>query len=224
MPGLGPLCRREPESGIIQPRRETAARALGNPVRADERQARIEKVSARVYDGKQVETRTKLTKTETGAIGEAIVKHYFESLGLTGRVRAANDERSNYPVDLLAGDNLVEIKTGLVSNNPKSHRWAATIGEPGAAEKAALAAMTDEQKRAWNAGKEAKIMARKSDALRELSTREGVTLRPVTVTMIMNPDTQTVDLYRFEGYHQRIGWRGEEAKHGYVGTYRYGKA
>ena len=41
------------------------------------------------------------------------------------------------------------------------------------------------------------------------------------MTCIINPDTKTADIYKFEGWHDRIGWNSEEAKKAYVGTVKY---
>jgi hypothetical protein len=43
----------------------------------------------------------------------------------------------------------------------------------------------------------------------------------VAIATIVNPDTRTVDVYRYSGFHLRIGWRSELARKSYVGSYQY---
>jgi hypothetical protein len=57
-------------------------------------------------------------------------------------------------------------------------------------------------------------------ALKELAAkRDGRTMKGVTMATIINPDTRTADVYRFNGFHLRIAWANAEK--GYVGSYKY---
>jgi hypothetical protein len=40
-------------------------------------------------------------------------------------------------------------------------------------------------------------------------------------TTTVNPDTKTIDIYTFKGFHEVIRWNSEEAKSGYVESYKY---
>jgi len=41
------------------------------------------------------------------------------------------------------------------------------------------------------------------------------------VAVIVDHDRRIADVYRFDGFHSRIAWNSEQAKKGYVGSYRY---
>jgi len=49
----------------------------------------------------------------------------------------------------------------------------------------------------------------------------GRPVKPVTVGVILNPDTKTADVFRFNGFHARIGWNSPQAQKAYVGSYKY---
>jgi hypothetical protein len=115
----------------------------------------------------------------------------------------------------------VEVKAGLVSNGESAQHWRATIGQPGKAEAAWLRTASDEEKSAWNDRKAAAIMDRKAAALKQVQARLGRSVKPVTVAVILNPDTKTADVFRFSGFHARIGWNSSQARKGYIGSYRY---
>lgn len=78
-----------------------------------------------------------------------------------------------------------------------------------------------EQKARWNERKQQMILQRKQQALTKLSKEIGVKLKAQTVCLIANPDTKTVDVYRFNGFHLRVGWKSPQAARGYAGSYRY---
>ena len=40
-------------------------------------------------------------------------------------------------------------------------------------------------------------------------------------TTIVNPDTKSIDIYSFKGFHEVIRWNGKEVTSGYVGSYKY---
>ena len=67
----------------------------------------------------------------------------------------------------------------------------------------------------------AAILERKTAAIMELSKELHHKVGGSTMTTIINPDTKTVDIYRFQGFHLRIPWNSPEAKKAYVGSFRY---
>jgi hypothetical protein len=187
-------------------RREGSPQALGRKKKA--------------WDGKQIETKTTLSKIEAGALGEHIVMSYLYSKGMKD-ARSVNVGRNNYPVDLVQDHGAIEVKTGLVSNGDTAMHWRATIGQPGKAEQAWLKTASKEAKRSWNEQKAQQILDRKQAALKEMSMALKRPVKGSTMTTIINPDTRTADLYRFNGFHLRIAWNSPQAKAGYVGTFRY---
>lgn len=174
----------------------------------------------RAFNGVPTAAKTKLSKQETGRIGEAIVVAYLQGQGRTD-AKPMNLDRNNFPIDLVQDHEVVEVKAGLASNSAGAQRWRLTIGEPGKAEKAALDAMGKYEKAAWNTEKQRKIHERKEGILRKLSKHFGTKIKAATMTVIINPDTKTADLYRFEGFHDRIGWTSGQAQAGYLGSVRY---
>lgn len=174
----------------------------------------------RAFEGKQIETETKLSKLETGQIGEAAVVAYLKDQGYED-ARPLNMEQNNFPVDLVQNHDLIEVKTGVVSNQSSGQVWRATIGQPGKNEQAWLKQASAEEKRAWNAQKSQAILDRKQAVLEEWSAAHGVEARGKTMTTIINPDTKTIDIYEFSGFHSRIRWNSAEAKAAYKGSFRY---
>lgn len=174
-----------------------------------------------VFSGAPVETQTKLSKLETGAIGERVaIAHLKQNLGIHD-AGPLNSHITNYPIDI-SGDHIaVEVKTGLVSNGKAAQQWRATIGQPGKSETEWLKTASADQKSAFNEQKRQAIMSRKKSALAELEKTKNVKVAPKTLTTILNPDTKTVDLFMFDGFHSRIPWNSPEAKKAYVGTYHY---
>lgn len=172
----------------------------------------------RALTGKPV--RTRLSKQEIGAIGENVVVAYLQSQGLHD-ARPMNLDRNNFPVDLVQDHKAIEVKAGFAGNGPGARQWRLTIGEPGKAEKAWLATATPEAKAAWNRAKQNAIHARKAKVLADLEKSYGRKVAAATMTCIVNPDTKTVDIYRFDGWHNRIAWGSPEAQKAYVGSFAY---
>jgi len=181
----------------------------------------ITAVEERAFNGQRIETETTLSKQEAGALGERVVIAYLQEERGFKDASALNMERSNFPVDLVQDHELIEVKTGMVSNGPSAQHWRATIGQPGKAEREWLATATAVEKRAWNQRKSAAILERKGKVLADWSRRHGIEAKGRTITTIINPDTKTVDLYEFSGFHLRIKWNSPEAEKAYVGSYRY---
>lgn len=176
-------------------------------------------VGKTAWDGTQMRTRTQLSKLESGAIGERAAINYLRKIGIKD-ARALNIKGNNYPIDL-AGDHMaIEVKAGLVSNGKGAQQWRATIGQPGKKEQAWLKKASREQKARWNEAKGQAILNRKNRALKELEKKSGMKLKPRTLTMIINPDTKTADVFFFKGFHRRIAWNSRQARAAYVRTVR----
>lgn len=183
--------------------------------------ATLKKTATRAFTGKQVETKTHLSKQESGKIGEGIIIQFLKQFDGMADAHPLNSHLSNFPVDLIGDHELIEVKTGLVSNSPSAQKWRATIGQPGKAETEALKKMTAEQKAEWNAAKMQAIMDRKNAILEEFRNKLGRDVKARTMTVIIDPDTRTADVFRYEGFHLHIRWNNDAARAAYVGTFNY---
>lgn len=181
---------------------------------------KIKATRNRAWHGEQVETKTKLSKLESGALGEQIAIAYLKSKGMKD-ARTLNVQRNNFPVDLIQDHSVVEVKTGLVSNGKSAQQWRATIGQPGKKEAAWLKTASKEQKAAWNLKKQQAILARKQKAVDEVSKQLGKRVKASTMGIIINPDTKRADIYVFKGFHLRVAWNSPQAKKAYVGSVQY---
>jgi len=174
----------------------------------------------RVFTGKSVPVANKLSRLETGELGEHIVMAYLKTRGEVAR-RLSVEEAQNFPVDVMVDHEVIEVKAGLVSNGPSAHHWRATAGQPGVKETEWLKTASPEEKAEWNHAKGKAAIARKRQALRELSEKHGVDLKGKTYALILNPDTRQADLFAIDDFHERIGWTSDLARHSFVGTVRY---
>lgn len=174
----------------------------------------------RAWVGHQIATTEKLSKLETGALGEQIITDYMKSIGI-GDAQSLNVKGNNFPIDLAGDHTLVEVKTGLVSNSASAQQWRATIGQPGKSEREWLATASAAEKRDWNAAKAQEILDRKVAALSSLEKERGVKLTGKTMAVIIDPDRKSADIFVFDGFHSRIGWNSAQAKAGYVKTVKY---
>lgn len=180
----------------------------------------IKVTTERAYSGKRIDTTTVLTKQQSGALGEAVILAYLKHSGMAD-ARQTNDKATNFAVDLVAGDHCIEAKTGLVSNNDKSHHWRATIGQPSKATAEWLKSATAEEKSDWTQKQYREIMARKDAAVAKVSGEIGRPLGKRTVTTILNPDTKTADIYVFDGFHLSLTWKNPNTEKAYVGSFKY---
>lgn len=180
----------------------------------------IQPTTERAYRGKQEGGRKKITKNETGAIGERIVMHHLKSKGHKD-VHALNTEKNNYPVDVATRHHMIEVKTGLTSNNNKSHHWRATIGQPGKHETEWLKKAKPTAKATWNKKKADAIMARKHAALAKHSKEHGIKMTGKTYGVILHHDKKVADVHEFHGFHHRIAWNHPTTHKSYVGSYKY---
>lgn len=181
---------------------------------------KLKKSKERAFSGESVETKTKLSKQEAGAIGEQVVIEHLKAQGLKD-ARALNTRQANFPVDLVQNHDAIEVKTGLVSNGESAQQWRATIGQPGKKETEWLRKASPEAKKKHNLKKQQAILDRKQAALKEISKEVGRKVKGKTMTTIINPDTRTVDVYEFDGFHLRIPWNSPQAKSAYVTSYKY---
>lgn len=199
---------------------EFAPKGGGVAAHAHSAVKKIKKVREPAFRGKPVAVKTKISKQHAGAIGEAVVIEWLKSQGLKD-ARHLNLDRNNFPIDLVQDHAVIEVKTGLVSNSSGAQQWRLTIGEPGKKEKEWLAKASEEQKAKWNAKKQAMIHERKKKALADLSKKLGAKVKARTVTVLLNPDTRTCDIYVFDGWHDRIGWNSDVARASYKGSVQY---
>ena len=197
----------QPESGI-------------QPGSGKSHQIVLRAVKQRAFKGEPVQTKTPISKLEAGQIGEQIVMQFLRDQGLKD-ARPAETGRNNYPIDVVADHKGIEVKTGLVSNGPTAQHWRATIGQPGKAEQKWLKKASPEAKRAMNEAKAERIIKRKEKACVELSKKIGKKVSGETMTVLLNPDTKMVDVFKFPSFHKRIVWNSPQAKAGYIGSFEY---
>lgn len=180
----------------------------------------LKPIATKAFSGEPIALKSDLSKLETGAVGEAVVIQWLKDQGFKD-ARTLNIGRNNFPVDLVEDHEVFEVKTGLVSNGAASQQWRATIGQPGKAEAKWLAHASDTAKEKWNDQKSAAILDRKQAALRTVSRMVGHSVQGKTVGVILDPDRRVADVHVFNGFHLRIGWKSDEAKAGYVGSFKY---
>lgn len=180
----------------------------------------LKESSTRAWDGEQVDLEHGMSKLELGRLGEGVAAEYLKQAGYKD-VRTANVERNNAPVDIAHRGGLVEVKTGIVSNGRSAQQWRATIGQPAAKEAAWLRTASADDKREHNAQKAQAIIDRKQSAIAAYSKEIGHKAKGETVALLVNPDSKTVDVHVFDGFHSRIGWSSQQAKDGYVGSFKY---
>lgn len=183
---------------------------------------RIQQIEQRVWSGKPVATQTTLGKQDTGKIGEAVVLAFLKSKGLEN-ARLANTvaklNSNNFAVDVFGDHTAIEVKTAVVSST--KGRWAVTLGQFGKEEQAFYNKLNPEKKKAYNLAKLQECFKRKDAALKKLGQVVGHDLKPVTMMLMINPDTKSADLFQVDGYHANIGYNSPLAKQGYVGSYQY---
>lgn len=181
---------------------------------------KIKETKRRAWNGEQVALKNQLSKQEAGSLGERILIAWLRKNGMKD-ASPLNVQQSNFPVDLVQDHEVIEAKTGLVSNRADAQKWRATIGQPGKAERVWLKTASPEAKAKWNASKRRAIMERKAKVVAEISKQIGKPFKGNTLTVLLNPDTKTADIYRFKGFHLSIRWGSEEAEDAYVGSVRY---
>ena len=173
-----------------------------------------------VFRGQARPIRATISKQESGQLGEHVVIAWLQSQGFAD-ARPVTQERNNFAFDVIRDHEIIEVKTGLVSNGPSAQQWRLTIGEPGVKEQSWLRNVSDRVKARWHAEKQRRIGERKARALRAVERQLGRRLRARTITVILDPDRRQADVYSFRGWHDRIGWNSDTARKGYVTTVRY---
>lgn len=182
--------------------------------------AKLAPGGARAFTGQSKATKNKISKQDAGKIGEQVAVSYLQSLG-SKDATLVNTAHPNFAIDAVHDSEAVEIKTGLVSNSERAQQWRMTIGEPGQAEQKWLKTASANAKSKWNAKKSDMIVKRKELAMRQIEKEAGIKLKARTVTMILDPDRKTADVYSFTGFHKRIGWNSPEAQKAFVKTVKY---
>jgi len=180
----------------------------------------ISRVSGRVFSGEEVPVKNKLSKLEVGYLGEQIAAAYINTTQKQ-KAKTLNVKVNNFAVDMMAGNRVIEVKAGLVSNGKSAQQWRATIGQPGVKESAWLAKASPEKKKAWNERKQKRILERKEAAVQALAKQCRCKIETLTVTSIINPDKKTADVFVFRGFKLRTGWTNPAVKAAYVGTFKY---
>lgn len=181
----------------------------------------VKPTKQRAFNGEPAVLKTTLTKQETGRVGEAVVLAYLKRKGFKD-ARPMNTAASNFPVDMLEDHRPTEVKAGLASNSRKAQQWRLTFSKESATEKALYETMTPEERKTWNTEKQRRIHERKMKVIQQLEKQTGKKVHPRTMTVIINPDTKTADIYVFDGLHDRIDWQSPQGKAGYEGSVRYG--
>lgn len=174
----------------------------------------------RAFGGKPKTLKNPISKQEAGAIGERIALAWAHGRGASDAA-PMNTRRNNFPVDMMHDHEVVEIKTGLVSNGSGSQQWRMTIGEPGQKEKAWLKKASPKTKADWNENKAKAILKRKQAIVRTVSKDLGISAKSRTVAVIIDPDRKVADIYAFPGFHRRIGWKSPQANAGYLASVKY---
>ena len=175
------------------------------------------KSSNKVWTGKQA-SKSKLSKLDTGVIGEKLAKKALSRRFGKG-FEALNIEKANAATDVGNGAMVIEIKTGLASNNKSAQHWRSTIGEPGKGERGLLKGMSDGAKDDHNRRKDKKILDRKRNLLRRLSSSNRRT-KGYTVGIILSPGGSRGDVFLIPGFHLRLGWNKYATDEYYIGTYK----
>lgn len=183
---------------------------------------KIKKVSSTPhYKGQQVQHKTRISKYDTGKLGEHIAVAFMNKIG--HQVTRMNVQHGNFPLDMITGKHAMEVKAGLVSNGLSAHKWNLKEGEPSERDKAWLKTASKAQVAKYHAVKKEEIIPRKMTAIKNVNKELGRNIKPYTVASIIHPDTQTADVYMFKGYHHEIRWRHSDTAKAYQGTYRYSK-
>jgi hypothetical protein len=196
-----------------------AAEAKGAVIRVSS-QRRLKQISKSVWGhGRLPEAPGGISKLETGNLGENIAIDFLKDHGFSDAKLLHLTAAVNLPVDAVAGDHLFEIKCGLASS--KSPRWKVTLGTLSKEGQAWIKTAGDEEKAKFNVERVDAALARKELALTHFSSLLGRQLTGKTIGIIVDPATKTCDVHIFDGFHRQIGWSGDKAKAGYVGTYKY---
>lgn len=221
-------CHGKPEGGRPAPgkaRPEPSGDDAPHPGASHGSAVAVKPAKQRAWGGKDpVELKTTLTKQETGRVGEAVALAWLKSQGFAD-ARPMNSAATNFPIDLIEDHAPTEVKAGLASNGRGAQQWRLTFSKETAAEKSAYEKMTPAERERWNAEKQKRIHERKRRVIADLQKRNPRTpIKPRTITVVLNPDTRTADVFVFDGFHDRIDWQSAAAKSAYRGSVTYAAA
>ena len=177
--------------------------------------------TTRAFNGKQVNVKAASEKLETGTLGEKIAiqyaRQFVKGAEKASPLRPGKSAAAHDPVDIIGDHKLIESKAGLVSNTPNAQQWNSKIGAPPKYYQDFSAA----EKTEFNNKLRQAILLRKNNIVKEASKATGARFSGLTIASIVNPDTGVADIHVFQGFHLGIGWKGEAAKSGYVGSFKY---
>lgn len=187
---------------------------------------KITPTKQRAFDGKQ--SGKPIDIHLAGAIGEEIIIAHLKSIGYDDADYTSSfigSDNNNIAFDLIHDHQLVEAKTGQTSN--ANGVWALKYdGRFNKIQEANFAKMTPENmakaKKKINAAKVKAIHDRKQAFADAMQKKLGYKIKTGMITVIINHDTKTADLYQFDGLHDRIGWNSELAKSAYLKSVKYG--
>jgi hypothetical protein len=170
----------------------------------------------------------KIDSRLAGAIGEEILIQHLKSLGYADAAQTSDflhTTANNLPIDLIHDHRLIEAKAGQTSN--PDGVWALKYdGKFTKDQEAKFAKMPPEKvkkaKARINKAKVAGIHARKAAFVERMNKELGFVEKAGMMCVLVNPDTRTADLYEFDGFHDRIPFKSEQAQKAYVGSVRYG--
>lgn len=175
----------------------------------------------RVWQGKAHPGKTKMSKLETGARGEAMAMESLEAESGVG-YGTLNVGVNNAPIDAGGDHEAIEIKTGVATNSSSAQGWRATIGQPGKEETARLKKMSAPDKKEYNRIKSEKILERKRDMLNKMSKLAGKPVKPYMVGVILSPDGKRGDVFKVPGFHLSLRWKEHATSKNYIGTFKAG--
>lgn len=182
---------------------------------------KIQPTRERAFTGQPVPTKIRLTNKETDKITEAVAIQHLRKMGFKDAEVAATVRGykggNNYAVDVYADHEAIELKGGQVANGASAQQWRVKYGQ----EPKYMASLSDAKKQAMRADMAAKCLADKEKARKWLEKRTGHKCKAVTYTAIIDPDKRVVDLYRFNSYHLRLGWKSPITQSAYVRSYKY---
>jgi hypothetical protein len=183
---------------------------------------KVTPVKERAWSGEPTETKESLGHKALGNLGENIIAAYMKSQGAND-IRPLNVKVNNFPIDMMHDHEVIECKSGPVSNGRSGQQWRITLGEPAKSEKEWLKHASSEEKRLHNQKKMEHIVQRKQDKLEEYRKGSGAGKKAhgSTMTTIINLDKKTADIYKFPGFHQRVDWNSPMAAKAYVGTVKF---
>jgi hypothetical protein len=190
----------------------------------------------RAFNGEPVTTKIRLSNKETDKITEAVIIQHLRAQGFkdAGRGGGMKDAEvattvrygehgysggNHYAMDVYADHLAIELKGGSISNSKGAEHWRVKYGEESKGFKEWKKTADPDEVRAMRVSMQAKCLKDKETARRWLEKDCGKKVQAVTYTAIINPDTRHVDIYRFQGFHLRLGWKSSQDA--YVKSYKY---